>query len=235
MRKATEAVSQGDYDQVAENIVKLPTHLSNEIGVLAKRFVDMSIRIRDSRRNLEGIVNDRTADLAKANKRLTHMSSIDGLTEVYNRRIFNLDMEKVFLQARKSEQIFSILLLDIDYFKLYNDKYGHIKGDEVLKEVANTLKLSVRQQDRVYRYGGEEFVIIMPGVDIAIAKHVGQRILSNVRKLRIRHSQSQYGHLTISAGAQQYQKSFMYSTQMINAADRKLYHAKRMGRDKLCD
>jgi len=235
MRKATEAVSQGDYDQVAENIVKLPTYLSNEIGVLAKRFVDMSIRIRDSRRNLEGIVNDRTADLAKANKRLTHMSSIDGLTEVYNRRIFNLDMEKVFLQARRSEQIFSILLLDIDYFKLYNDKYGHIKGDEVLKEVANTLKLSVRQQDRVYRYGGEEFVIIMPGVDITIAKHVGQRILSNVRKLRIRHSQSQYGHLTISAGVQQYQKSFKYSSQMINAADKKLYHAKRMGRDKLCD
>ena len=230
---AAEAIGRGEYKKVAQQAIKLPIHLKNEIGLLSIRFVEMATNIKDSQENLERIVEERTKALEDANVELMKMNLRDGLTEIHNRRSFDRSIGKMFSDAKEDQGTFSIMMLDIDFFKKYNDTYGHAEGDKVLKSIAQIFKKNIRGEDRVFRYGGEGFVAIFNHADIKAAKEVAQRVMKAVQELQIVHQQSPFGIVTISGGIEEFKKEYASPEEMIKAADEKLYRAKRDGRNQI--
>jgi len=230
---AAEVIGRGEYKEVAEEKMQLPVNLNNEIGLLAKRFVGMAIKIQNSQENLERIVEERTNALEKANADLIEMSLLDGLTGIHNRRSLDRSMERIFSDAKAGLGTFSVMMIDIDFFKNYNDRYGHAEGDGVLKEIAKTIKDTIREEDRVFRYGGEEFVVILKDADGTLAKLIGERILQGIQNCNIAHDKSPYGIITISGGIEEYNTAFVNPEEIIRSADLKLYIAKNEGRNRL--
>jgi len=173
--------------------------------------------------------------LNKTNSKLIRLARVDGLTGIANR----LDMEEkleqeINISVRKGEEL-TILMLDIDYFKLYNDTYGHIKGDQTLTLVAQTIKnSSVRSGDHFSRYGGEEFIGILPNTNKQGAVTIVKRILKNIENLNIEHKSSLLKKKTLSVSIGSVSlvaKQGDTQEFIINMADEALYMAKRNGRD----
>jgi len=230
---AAEAIGKGEYKAVADQRIPLPVHFPNEIGLLSTRFVEMAISIANAQDNLERVVEERTMALEQANATLMEMSLVDGLTAIHNRRSFDRSIARVFEDAKAELGTFSIMMADIDFFKNYNDTYGHAEGDKVLKLIAQTLRDNIREEDRVFRYGGEEFVVIFSHADIAMATTIAQRLAQSVRALHIKHEGSPYGIITLSGGIQEYHHSLISPNELIKAADGKMYQAKNNGRNKV--
>jgi diguanylate cyclase (GGDEF)-like protein len=233
LTSAAESIGRGEYREVAEQTIKLPVKLKNEIGLLSIRFVEMATNIRDTRENLERIVEERTKALEQSNAALVEMSLLDGLTGIHNRRSFDRSIGRTFSDAKDCVGKFSIMMADIDFFKNYNDTYGHAEGDKVLKIIAKTFKDNIREEDRVFRYGGEEFVVIFSHADVMIAKDVAERIMKAIQDLHIIHQQSPYGFVTISGGIEEFQKEYISPEIMTRVADEKLYRAKKEGRNRI--
>ncbi|MBF0477304.1 MAG: diguanylate cyclase, partial [Deltaproteobacteria bacterium] len=165
---------------------------------------------------------------------LQNLSLRDGLTGVANRRKFNDFLEMEWRRAIREGHPVSLIMMDIDYFKAFNDTYGHQEGDEVLIRVAQTAaKLVKRPADLVARYGGEEFVVVLPGTGLVGARHVAESIRHAVQGLGIPHSLSQMNQLvTVSLGvAGQIPSVNSLPCQLIQAADAALYRAKKEGRN----
>ena len=158
---------------------------------------------------------------------------LDGLTEIANRRYFDLFLEQHWLQ-RKKEQDIALILCDIDYFKNYNDTYGHQSGDLCLRQVAQTIHKSLRSQDLAARYGGEEFAIVLLNANARAATIVAKRICARIRSLEIPHEDSQASdRVTISCGVVSTSIGTISSTEdLIAIADKALYQAKEQGRDR---
>ena len=164
------------------------------------------------------------------------MSSIDALTEVANRRRFDEYLHLEWRRAVRSRYPISLLMIDIDYFKSYNDTYGHQKGDECLKAVAGEIKHHLRRpSDMVARYGGEEFSVILPETPSYSAFSLANRIWSGVGNLNIEHPGSaRVGHLTISMGAATTIPDENQSiSQFIEISDKNLYKSKSEGRNRI--
>jgi diguanylate cyclase (GGDEF)-like protein len=159
----------------------------------------------------------------------------DPLTGIYNRRYFNENIDYIVKTLSRSSGILSLLMVDIDFFKKYNDTYGHVKGDECLQVIAETLRSStMRKEDFVARYGGEEFVVVLPNTDEAGAAIVAERMIENVRNHNIPHTENvDEQRITISIGVitGEAKQSFT-AKDFINRADALLYEAKRDGRNK---
>ncbi len=158
----------------------------------------------------------------------------DGLTGIANRRCFDETMEKEFRRAKRALSPLSLIMIDIDYFKPYNDLYGHQRGDQCLKSVASALINSLhRPSDLVARYGGEEFAIILPETSAEGAMKIGENIRANIEKLSIEHSYSTASkYVSASVGvATQTPEHVSEISALIGAADRALYEAKRSGRN----
>lgn len=169
-------------------------------------------------------------------KELEALSFKDGLTNIANRRRFDASLEREWESARTSRQPLSLILFDIDFFKQYNDLYGHIQGDKCLTRVAQTLGLAlVSPRDLVARYGGEEFVILLPETDAFGAKRVAERCLRLIEKLAIPHAKSPHGQrVTISIGVGTVIPGDTQSpTDFIHAVDQQLYAAKQNGRNRI--
>ncbi|MBF0549223.1 MAG: diguanylate cyclase [Deltaproteobacteria bacterium] len=167
---------------------------------------------------------------------LQNLSLRDGLSGVANRRRFDdfLDME--WRRAIREGQPVSLIMMDIDYFKAFNDTYGHQEGDEVLTRVAQTaVKLVKRPADLVARYGGEEFAVVLPGTGLVGARHVAENIRQAVQQLGIAHSLSPINQfVTVSLGvAGQIPSVNSLPGQLIQAADEALYRAKKEGRNRV--
>jgi diguanylate cyclase (GGDEF)-like protein len=190
---------------------------------------------RKSKRTLERKVDERTFELQEAKNELLKLSLSDGLTSVYNRRCFDKDIEKIWHETTREKSYFLLLIADIDYFKLFNDEYGHLAGDEALVKVANVLDQFTRTEDRVYRYGGEEFVIIFRNHDSISANNTMTRVLSEIRNLKIEHTRSEHRVVTISAGMCRSDEGATTIKEIINLADQRLYSAKESGRNCLLD
>jgi diguanylate cyclase (GGDEF)-like protein len=179
-------------------------------------------------------------DLQKANEELKLMSARDGLTGISNRRHFDETLMKEMKRATRLNSTLSLILVDIDFFKAYNDNYGHHSGDNCLKYVARTMaKVSQRPGDLVARYGGEEFGIILPETSIEGAIKLAESIRSTIDELKLSHDFSGVaGHVTISAGIAciRPEKGAEIKSaikRLIETADKGLYEAKAKGRNQV--
>ncbi len=181
-------------------------------------------------------LHDSQRKLMEINIELQRLTHVDGLTGLSNRRYFNEYIEAQWKLALREQSPLSLLMIDVDSFKLYNDTYGHLAGDEVLKGVATAMHDSfARPTDLTARFGGEEFVVVLPVTPLASLMSLGGRLLRAVEDLRIPHSASAVGHyVTISVGGAaiipQSEYSFM---DLIGIADDALYEAKASGKNRV--
>lgn len=175
--------------------------------------------------------------LTKLNIELAELSQFDGLTLLLNRRAFVEKAEQCLHDVRRFTKPCAVLMMDVDFFKQYNDHYGHLSGDECLKAIAQALNHSInRGSDLVGRYGGEEFIILLPDTDIDGAIIVAERILKNIDELAIPHQLSTVAdHVTMSIGVEAVSADNMCSLDVLLAgADKNLYLAKERGRHQVC-
>ncbi|CFR20228.1 diguanylate cyclase [Yersinia frederiksenii] len=175
--------------------------------------------------------------LVKANRRLEIQARTDSLTKLPNRREFKKVLAHEFMRAKRSNSPLSVLMIDIDYFKNFNDCYGHISGDACLRLVARTLRKSLkRTTDIVARYGGEEFAAILPDTDQEGAILVAEHILQSIRAMGIKHSDSKFRKVTISLGVTIYRAhqhaGIVDQADLMLAADQALYYSKKNGRNQ---
>jgi len=160
------------------------------------------------------------------------MSVLDGLTGLYNRRQFEIGLEQEFNRTRRHPSDFSLAILDIDFFKKVNDNYGHQYGDYVLKTVSDLLKQSFRKTDLLYRYGGEELVIIMPETNIEGAIIPVQRLRRTVEEYDFNYNGIK-AKVTVSIGLTMNYQKFTSTTEILKSADEALYRAKEEGRNRV--
>ncbi|MCU0537265.1 MAG: diguanylate cyclase [Hydrococcus sp. Prado102] len=185
---------------------------------------------------LEQRVADRTAQLEKANQELHRLASLDGLTQIANRRRFDEYLTLEWKRSLREKQPLSLILFDVDYFKRYNDCYGHQAGDECLKQIAKESSNAVKRSiDLLARYGGEEFAVILSNTNTEGATVVAQEIRDRVRQLKIPHQQSQVkDYITLSLGISTIIPDLNSSPEiLIASADTALYEAKKQGRDRI--
>lgn len=170
------------------------------------------------------------------NQELKNLANIDGLTKVANRRRFDEVLQQEWLILRREQLSLSLILCDVDYFKLYNDTYGHPAGDKCLQQIAKTLQqVTKRPSDLVSRYGGEEFAIILPNTPLSGAIHIAEEVQRKVKELAIVHDSSKVSNIvTLSLGVASIIPSICTSpTTLLTIADQALYQAKQQGRDRV--
>lgn len=176
--------------------------------------------------------------LVRMQKELEELSYKDGLTGVANRRMFDSVMDVEWSNAQRSSQPLSLLLIDIDFFKQYNDCYGHIQGDACLQQVGKVLnKAATRARDFFARYGGEEFVMVLPETDAIAANKIAERCRKLIFKEQIQHEQSHISHvITISIGVGTLIPTYRDDRMaFIEEVDKRLYQAKQKGRNRIAD
>ncbi|GAB4256346.1 MAG: diguanylate cyclase [Methylomicrobium sp.] len=174
-------------------------------------------------------------DLMRANEALSYTSLHDQLTGLANRRNFDMTLLREFSRAKREKQPLSLLMCDIDYFKVYNDRYGHMAGDQCLKTVADAIaSVPKRATDLACRYGGEEFAVIMPNTHVQAGSELGERIRSSVSAKKILHEGSKANsYVSLSLGLATYYGQFKTIDELMRAADDALYSAKEKGRNRL--
>jgi diguanylate cyclase (GGDEF)-like protein len=184
--------------------------------------------------NLEKTVLARTAELEEANKTLKSLCDIDPLTQIANRRLYEHTLAELIALSKRTSEAMSMMVIDIDFFKAYNDNYGHDKGDTTLTEVAQTISNSlIRSTDFVARYGGEEFVVLMPATDIQGAKILAKRIKKNIDARGIKHDYSKVAEIvTVSIGISSLTGEALDDKKLFRHADNALYQAKVKGRNQ---
>ena len=161
------------------------------------------------------------------------LATTDGLTELYNHRYFQDTLKKQIDSSKRYEQKFSLIILDIDFFKKFNDQYGHQIGDEVLRTVSNILKKNTRTTDYVCRYGGEEMSIILPQTSKKEALINAQRICDAVANTPLKISNNKEVNITISLGVSTFPENGESPQKLIEYADQALYNAKENGRNQV--
>ncbi len=176
--------------------------------------------------------------LLELNSKLESMARKDELTHLWNRRAFNEQIENIHNYSNRYCHKYCVLMADIDHFKYYNDHYGHQSGDEILKIVAQTLSTACRSTDFVARFGGEEFVLILPETDIKSGQLLAHRMLIKIRRLQIEHKYNDVADvLTISIGLAEFVPNGKDSEEwkdVLERADEALYDAKNFGRNQVC-
>lgn len=192
------------------------------------------VRVHLTLRFLQKKVQAQTIALEQANQEFRRLANVDGLTGIANRRRFDEYFEQEWYRLAREQEYLSLILCDIDYFKNYNDHYGHQAGDDCLKEVAQAIRSTIqRPADLVARYGGEEFAVILPNTPPEGAIYMAESIRSNIKKLKIAHGASKVGlYVTLSLGVgSQIPSHELPSSLLIGTADKALYKAKDEGRD----
>lgn len=186
---------------------------------------------------IEHQIQERTRELMEANAELQSLSLEDALTGIGNRRAMEVDLAHTHATALRYGHGYSLALLDIDHFKTYNDRYGHLGGDRILKQVASEISQAIRRADRLYRYGGEEFLLLLPDTAETGALTLVRRLVRQIESRRIEHRDSPGGILTLSAGIASFAPAQKNGApdwkDIVESADRRLYQAKQAGRNQV--
>ncbi|MDY6904231.1 MAG: diguanylate cyclase [Thermodesulfobacteriota bacterium] len=172
------------------------------------------------------------AAISIENARLFEQATIDGLTRLFVRRYFHLLLDKEIERAGRHNRIFSLVMMDIDHFKQFNDNYGHQLGDEVLQRVAKTIRRNCRENDVAARFGGEEFLLLLPETDINGAMEAAEKLRRAVEALNIPFQTRQL-HVTISLGVATFPFHAQTAVSLIESADKALYESKNTGRNRV--
>ena len=171
------------------------------------------------------------AEVEKENKHLRSLSLTDDLTRLYNYRFFSKQLEIEIARTRRTGHPCSLMMIDLDNFKLLNDTYGHAVGNNFLMEVANTIGQKLRPIDILCRYGGDEFAVIMPATGLFDAMRIGQRLRESMSRIPWKLDRA----VSASIGLAEYQPdSKQEASEFINMADRALYKAKKNGKNRIC-
>jgi diguanylate cyclase (GGDEF)-like protein len=251
LSQASQKITQGDFsDQVANSQIL-------ELSALAGSFNQMSQEIQQSHqqlaeysRSLEQKVNDRTAALQQevqhrsaaeaalqvANQQLRRLAYLDSLTQIANRRLFDERLQHEWERLKREQLPLSVILCDVDYFKQYNDTYGHQDGDDCLRAIAQALTAAIhRPADLAARYGGEEFVVLLPNTNRLGAIEVAKAMQANIHQLQMPHEGSKVSpYVTASFGvATVIPPDSGSANALLLDVDRALYQAKIEGRDRL--
>ncbi|MGE0546736.1 MAG: diguanylate cyclase [Kofleriaceae bacterium] len=217
---------------VVENLLR-QYRLVNENQRLIASLSAKNQALIEMNRELEAKIHERTHELAEANARLAQLAVTDGLTGLYNHRHFH---ERLALEVERSQRSglpLSLLMLDVDHFKRFNDSHGHPAGDEVLRQLARVLGDTRRANDVVARYGGEEFAVILVDTPKFTAAKVAERVRERVATHDFTEAAPKPGKLGISVGVATYPEDGGDAEALVRAADTALYAAKRAGRDRI--
>ena len=207
MARGARQVAEGDLS------VALPVVGGGEAAYVTEVFNEMVTRVRDSREELE------------------RLSRTDGLTGLPNRRHLMETLEKEVRRAKRNERPFSLLMVDVDHFKRYNDTFGHLAGDEVLMRLAHVLSAAIRTADYAARYGGEEFTVVLPETSLDRALEVAERIRAKIEEQAFGADGA--GRITLSIGMAEHPADGATVERVISAADSALYAAKEHGRNRV--
>ena len=209
-----------------EHLVGLVTH--TDLANAHFRVIELQSQM------IKNAVAAKTTELSLLNDELQALSTEDHLMKIGNRRSMEVDLGRTHAGAIRYGNPYSVLLMDIDFFKLYNDYYGHLAGDEALKTVAGLLKENIRESDRLYRYGGEELLLILPNTNASQTGKVARKLLSTLVQSAISHKKSAFGFLTISCGGAcvlSHGENVTAWQDLVEQADSNLYKAKNSGRN----
>lgn len=233
----------GETDSYNKNLSGYLDQLSGKysdqaVESMVKELVKKTIQIRESSGNL----NDKLADsrkeieeLRESLVRITEEANRDPLTGLSNRKAFDNHLKILQSQAVGGDMEFTLLLIDIDHFKQFNDKYGHLVGDEVLKIVAREMMSAVKGRDIVARYGGEEFAVLLPSTPLGGALSVAEGLRKNIAShaLTRKDKKETYGSLSVSIGVAQFHPEVDTAESLIHRADEALYRSKKGGRNRV--
>ncbi|NJN63102.1 MAG: diguanylate cyclase [Coleofasciculaceae cyanobacterium RL_1_1] len=253
LAKASRSLAHSFDRCESHDTPSIPPQNIHELHLLATAFAQMAVRLKTSFQQLETINHDlenrvqiRTRELQQANDELQRLASIDGLTQIANRRCFDAYLAECWQDARDRQTDLTIVLCDIDHFKEFNDTYGHQAGDDCLRQVALTLKRAVMNTASgeladggtalTARYGGEEFIVVLPETGTDQAQQVIEAIQAEIKFLGIPHERSSVTHhVSLSLGAAVITPNLITTpARAIVAADRALYAAKTAGRNGYC-
>lgn len=235
LNEGVEAIKNKQWNYEVEIVSQ------DELGRLGSTFNQLTHQLKDSyeklenyTKELEKTVSERTQSLQESNRKLQELATIDSLTEIYNRRFFDDYLFTTWRTLERSRLSLSVIMLDIDFFKQYNDTYGHRKGDDCLQRVASALKANLsRSSDCLARYGGEEFVVATHQ-NQQEALSLAQKLRLSVSALNIPHEASPIKSVSISLGVCSLVPNSNYSQDIIvQWADEALYQSKRAGRNRV--
>lgn len=219
--------------QMGEGVLeaRVPPLGTGELGELGDAFNRMAAALAVQRENLEVAVAERTRELQEANARLETLAVTDGLTGVFNHRRFQEALAQEAQRSARNQRKFSVMMVDVDHFKRFNDTLGHPAGDELLRNLARTLKRELRVTDLIARYGGEEFAVILPDTDQDVAHAAAERLRAAVEKDL--NPPDRAARVTVSVGVATYAADGDAPQTILIAADKAMYSAKNSGRNRV--
>ncbi|CAD5921367.1 Phytochrome-like protein cph2 [Planktothrix tepida] len=221
--------------QVEEVLVRVKNHLT--LRSQHQQLLEKNERLQQeikARKEIEIALKESQSELQKLNQELQRLAHLDGLTQTANRRQFDHYLQQQWMQLCQEQKTLALIMCDVDYFKSYNDTYGHQAGDDCLRAIAQAISQAIpRTTDLVARYGGEEFAVILPETDLLEAEIIAQTIQKKVQSLKLVHDHSQVSpYITLSLGITCLIPHFQFSPSLlIEWADRALYQAKKQGRN----
>ena len=229
LETAMTALRNGAYDYLTK-----PFDDIDMISAVVNRAVEKIRLASDNRRLLDDLTR-KTTELERLNESLRDMADRDGLTGLYNHRYFRDAFDRELSRAERHGRPFSVILLDVDHFKNFNDSLGHLMGDEALKQVADILRSHCRATSVAARYGGEEFVVLVPEANKDAALILADRVRRATRDAEfVGETAGVTGRITISLGVATFSEDGRDRSALLEQADRALYRAKECGRDQTC-
>lgn len=234
-------LAHGWIKSVSLSLLAVGLYVVIQVFMMSKSYADKVLETEQLNQSLTTLnatlddqVNRRTKELRSANEQLEHLASKDALTGIYNRHRFNAFMQEAFKQAKENCTPLSLIMLDLDEFKKYNDHYGHIQGDALLKQVVKLIGEQLPENSLFARFGGEEFVVVLPACPLAEAYQLAEQMRSAVEFARLPHAKRELGYATISIGVAALEHKSLYRSEieLMDAADQQLYRSKREGRNR---
>ena len=220
---------------IAANVVLILFFIGNRYAIQLVEVRKLNNELLDMNKTLDVKVQQRTQELCEANSRLTQLAARDGLTGIFNRLTFNDWLTSDYKQAVSEGRMLSLLMMDVDEFKKYNDHYGHVQGDQLLKNITKLIQQNLQQGVKFARYGGEEFVFLLPNYSKKRAWQMAESIRLLVRDANFEHLGRPEGIVTISIGGAELTVDNVYQNALalVELADERLYISKTNGRNQV--